>query len=113
MTLRQRLVITLCFLLIAYLATGCTASKLKPYVEVGLGHTVNRDPLVPQRLYGRDPTAHIAVGVDYKWVDKRAWYVQTLCQYDHWSHLRDGWPFNNNPETHKDEIMCGFRVGGQ
>jgi hypothetical protein len=95
-----------------FILAGCEGGP-QPYFEMGMGYTVNRDPLVSDELYGRDPTAHFAVGLDYKIVDKREWYIKLLCQYDHWSHYRDGWPFNENPEVHKDELMCGFRAGGQ
>ena len=111
LTKGQWVFLLLVFISIAILA-GCEGGP-QPYFEIGAGHTIQRDPYVPKDQYGRDPTAHFAVGLDYKFVDERAWYVKVLCQYDHWSHYRDGWPFNDNPETHKDEIMCGFRAGGQ
>lgn len=122
---------------------GCT-SLTRPYFELGVGYkldsssslltlpdchtaTINPDwgrdignatwgpyDLRSTSCGGRNPTAHIAAGVEFKpgsrvarWVSECGWY--------HWSHWRDGWPLDadrNYRELHVDELGCKKRWGG-
>ncbi len=85
--------------------TGCAGSP-KPYFEVGVGYKVNADwPFRPENAGGRNPTGHFEVGIE--------WKNKTRCGLNHWSHWRDGGPFNHRPETWKDEIVCFKKWGGQ
>ena len=87
------------------LLSACTTPP-RPYLEVGLGYQFNADPvLLEENGGGRMPATHIALGLE---IGKHGY-----CEWNHWSHLRDGWPFNDRPETYKDEIVCGGRFVGK
>ncbi len=104
---RAKLIAAISVTLITVLSSGC-ATHGNFYAGIGAGKTLKKDILLNlnEDQYGSDPTAHIALGHEWKW-DKR-W--QAHCELNHWSHFRDGGPFNSNPETYKDEIVCGGRV---
>lgn len=88
--------------LLAALLSGCAAS---PYFEVGVGTKLTADYwMLPENGGGRNPTAHIAAGLE--------WDNGYSCEVNHWSHLRDGAPFNDKPETYKEELICSKRWGG-
>lgn len=76
---------------IAVLLTACA-----PYAEVGIGYKLDSN------TYGSSPTAHIGVGLSKDGYS---------CGYYHWSHIRDGTPFNDNWEAYSDEIVCKVRWG--
>lgn len=95
--------------LVAALVVALSGCAARPYVEVGAGIIVERTSsaaLHPDRA-GRNPTAHIAAGVEFErgWLDRCAW--------EHWSHVRDGEPFNKRPELSKDEVVCFKKWGGR
>lgn len=90
-------------LLAVFALCGCAAS---PYAEVGVGYKVKADWwMEPEHGGGRNPTAHIELGLEFD--------NGYSCAYSHWSHYRDGGPFNDRPETYKDEILCQKRWGGK
>lgn len=87
------------------LLQGCTTPPA-PYFEIGAGYKTKADwHLQPEHAGGRNPTAHIELGLEFD--------NQFSCAYNHWSHYRDGGPFNHHPETYKDEILCSKRWGGK
>jgi hypothetical protein len=88
-----------------FILAGC-GSNAKLYGSVGIGYKVNGDQLLmPEYSGGRNPTAHFEIG--YEWPNG------VSCGINHWSHWRDGTPFNDNPETYKDEVVCRMQWGGQ
>ena len=75
------------------------------YGGVGAGYKFLADYWMKEENGGgRNPTANFALG--HKWIFDK--YNEALCQYAHWSHWRDGGPFNERPETHKDEVACWY-----
>jgi hypothetical protein len=78
---------------------GCSAT---PYAEIGMGWKFAEDQLLaPEYVGGRNPTAHFEIGL--------AWASGYECGISHWSHYRDGGPFNDRPETYKNEVECRRR----
>lgn len=66
---------------------------------------VARDDLMSANGGGRNPTGHIAVGLEFDYGIEVEW--------NHWSHVRDGVPFNDNDEAWKDELIIRKRFGGR
>ncbi len=92
-------------LLFLFLLTGCAAT---PYGEIGLGYKFNQWSdwhLRTEHAGGRNPTAHFEAGLE--------WNKGYSCGLHHWSHLRDGGPFNDRPETYLNEIICKKRWSGK
>jgi hypothetical protein len=81
------------FLLLAL--AGCASS---PYAELGVGYQYYGN-------YENNPSVHFEAGLE--------WDGGYSCALNHWSHLRNGWPFNDRFETHKDELICKKRWGGK
>lgn len=98
-----------------------SSCSVYPYAEVGLGVVRDRSTsyvLRPECNYvmlgtdekpcgGSNPVVHIRFGVEFAedaWLDR--------CEYAHESHLRDGTPFNDRPETYSDQGACFKRWGG-
>lgn len=86
--------------LILLVLAGCAGS---PYFEMGVGYKVNTSYHLNHERGGRSPTGHIEIGMQYD--------NGLSCGINHWSHIRDGTPFNNRYESWKDEILCKKRWG--
>lgn len=100
---------------------GCA---VYPYAELGLGVVRDRstsyvmrsecvyvfapESTDPRPCGGRNPTTHIRFGLEF---ERDAWLDR--CELAHESHVRDGQPFNDRPEWHKDEAVCFKRWGGR
>ncbi len=111
------------------LLSGCATVTPYPYIEVGAGwkndnvtSSVLRVDCTTVEVSdfgnrgtsscgGRNPTAHINIGIEFDYIDAPWWKVDRIA-YEHWSHYRDG-SFNNNRETHKDEVVIYWKVGGR
>lgn len=104
LNVRQKVVLIMVLLAIAVVATGCGTPKL--YGEVGLGYKLvtTHDRLLPEYGGGRNPSFHIEGGLE--------WKSGIKCGISHWSHVRDGKPFNDYSETYKDELVCKVGFGG-
>ena len=80
------------------IAIGCVffmgCGHVTPYLEMGMGYEVRGN------LHGRNPTAHVEVGLTKGSIS---------CGYNHFSHLRDGRPFNNNWDSFSDTLICKKR----
>jgi len=98
---------------------GCLAIRERAYVELALGVKLDdstsrvltpfcQTATVPgdgeRSCGGSNPTVHVRAGVELD-----GWL--SYCELEHWSHLRDGWPFNERRETHKNELLCAKRWG--
>jgi hypothetical protein len=99
---------------------GCLAIRERGYVELGLGVKMDsRTSAVlrpecdtatgvttdaPRSCGGSNPTVHVRMGLELD-----GWL--SYCEWEHFSHLRDGWPFNENRETRKEEVLCAKRWG--
>lgn len=92
-------------LIIALFLSGCAADT-PYYLEAGLGMRVDRftDPLLHTETEnnGRNPTFEIAWGRRFELFET----VPTRCELYHWSHLRDGGPFNDNAEQYELRWRC-------
>ena len=86
-------------IVMALILSGCgTFKEPQYYASIGAGYKVSADKLLlPETVGGRNPTARFGAGVEFE--------NGVKIGYEHWSHWRDGGPFNNRPETHKDEIF--------
>ena len=85
--------------------SSCATTESYWYAGAGAGYKANADWLLREENGGgRNPTAHFSIGK--RWEGHR---FAKQCEVNHWSHYRDGGPFNNLPETYKDEVICeGF-----
>lgn len=89
---------------------GCSVA---PYGEIGVGFRVDRQSdwyLRGERQWtGRNPITQFEVGVEFD----RLMSARPSCGYHHWSSLRDGGPFNSNPELYEERAICKLRWGGK
>ena len=105
---RAGLVMRLLLLLAIGLLAGCAANS-PYYLEAGLGYRINSQ--TDQLLHtdtpgnGRNPTFEVAWGRHFNWQDSR-------CEIYHWSHLRDGGPFNDNAEQYELRARCVAAIFG-
>ncbi len=84
--------------------SGCS-SQGHFYAGVGAGYKLDADwHMQPENAGGRNPTANFVFGHEWTYND----YHAARCEVTHWSHWRDGEPFNDRPETHKDEAGCWY-----
>lgn len=121
-----------CLIAVSLLVAGCAISR--PYFEVGVGYKVHTSLALDPRCDkvtisttsnlgraggvtscgGRNPTAHLGAGVEFKPGSRVARFVSE-CGWSHWSHWRDGWPFTDPHiyrELYSDELVCKKRWGG-
>lgn len=98
---------------------GCSTFHERAFVELGLGVKVAEytsavllpSPCVtvdlpdPVSCGGRNPTVHVRAGLELE--------HGLSVQYQHWSHLRDGAPFNERHEAHADEVLLAKRWGAR
>ncbi len=104
--------IALVLLFLIVLIAGCARAP-GIYFEAGVGYKIDEMTDILLRTDspyggGRNPTAHFELG--YEFADNP---VVDECGYNHFSHIRDGGPFNNRPETYMDTIQCRKRWGGR
>jgi len=80
----------------SFLQTGCTY-----YDRMSICH-------------GRNPGSEVKMGYEFAFGDWRSrWYVPIFqVGWKHRSHLFEGAPFNDNPETHTEAIFLAFSLGG-
>lgn len=98
----ERFIIAMLLVLLILSGPGCSTA----YVQAGAGIKLDGTDwrLLPRNAGGRNPTAWFAAGLRRQ-VTKR---TKGFCEVNHWSHFRDGGPFNTRPETHKNEFRCGL-----
>ena len=89
------------------MVTGCGTAK--PYVAVGIGYQLDNMTdwmLRTEREWAcENPDVfHGEVGVE--------WPSKVTLGYHHQSHVSCGGPFNNKPETYRDEIIIRKQWGG-
>jgi hypothetical protein len=103
-------------LALGLLLTGC-ASMPGLYAEVGAGFKIEPNTSYVMRegcdtvtldgmtrsCGGDNPTAHFAVGFEFR-------NGRTRCEYGHFSHYLDG---GSDRELHMDEGRCFHRWGGR
>lgn len=97
--------VTLLMILLAVLVVCSGCATPAPYLEIGVGMKVKAS--THRALYdaGSNPTAHMTIGLEFDY--------GIAVELQHWSHWRDGPPFNDNYEMYKDEIVITWRYGGR
>ena len=114
------------------MVAGCVnLTAVYPYAKVGIGLVNDRSTSMVLRTGcdgvtvwhqenwentscgGRNPAVHLAGGYEFQWSEGPAWWKVDSCELNHWSHLRDGPPRNNNGETSKNEVVCYTKIGGR
>ena len=100
------IILIVMIILVMLAVSGCASFKdPKMYGERGLAYQLDEysdQTLDTKRSYvGRNPLAHFEVGVE--------WRNGVSCGIHHWSHLRDGVPFNNNAELFSHDVRCTKR----
>ena len=104
-TTDPRLLVVAAYLLIfgqLLLVTGCSnlPPDRQPSVELLVGHKVGD----PSEFIGDDPTGTVRI--------KQPVSDRAFIEYEHVSHIFDGWPFNNDAEDQLDQINFGIKLGG-
>jgi len=84
------------YFLVFVVLTCCACS---PVIDLAVGHKVGSSTFAD---YGGDnPTLTLRVRQDMKW--------NTFVEYEHISHLKNGEPFNDDPELYVDQVNFGIR----